>query len=353
MEVETTDAPVRNYGYMQDMNSPVSVEAPKEAPKEIPAEAPKEEPKVQVPKVEEPAKAEPKVEPKSEPKAEPKVEAPKPAEVSVSDWKSAIKTADKYEALKELGYDDFTIGMLKYKESTGDYTPYLEAKTVDYSKMTPEQLVTLEIRNQNKGMNEKALNFKINKELNEKYYLNREDYPENSDEAVYGQEQLRLDGENKRKALIEEQTKFKAPEPQPDIDATKRDADLQQQRATLGNLVMNNEATKNLQTAKSIVFGEGEASFNYPTDTQALVDSALNTIINSGKTDLTGVDLNVFYQTLAFGANPTKFMKEYADHLSAVAKDKLQKELGNVTPIEGGEPVTPPQVTKDYSYRTR
>jgi hypothetical protein len=116
---------------------------------------------------------------------------------------------------------------------------------------------------------------------------------------------------------------------------------------------MNNEATKSLQTSKSVVFGEGEASFNYPTDTQALVDSALNTILNSGRTDLNGVDMNVFYQTLAFGANPKGFMEAYSKHLSAVAKDKLQREMGNITPTEGGEPITSAPVTKDYSYKTR
>jgi hypothetical protein len=330
---------------MEDANSPVEV--PEQPKPEQPEQKP-EEPALQ--------EQEPKPEAKQDPKPEQTPEAKpeeKPAEVTAVDWKAALKTADKYEALKELGYDDFTIGMLKYKEQTGDYTPYLEVKTVDYTKMTPEQLLKLDIKRQNPEMNERALNFKINKELNEKYYLNREDYPEDSDEAIYGQEQLRLDGENKRKAFIEEQNKFKAPEPQPDLDATKRDAELQQQRAALGELVMNNEATKSLQTSKSVVFGEGEASFNYPTDTQALVDSALNTILNSGRTDLTGVDMNVFYQTLAFGADPKGFMEAYSNHLSAVAKSKLQKELGNITPIEGGDPITPAPVTKDYSYKTR
>jgi hypothetical protein len=342
MEVETQEAPVRNYGYMEDADSPVEV------PEQPKPEEPKPEPKPVEPTVPKPEEPKP-VEPKQE---DPKP-VEKPAEVTEVDWRKALKTADKYEALKEMGYNDFVIDAVKYYERTGNLADYAEAKGVDYTKMTPEQLVRLDIQKQNKGMNEKALNFKINKELNEKYYLNREDYPENSDEAIYGQEQLRLDGENKRKAFIEEQNKFKAPEPQPDLDATKRDAELQQQRAAMGDLVMNNEATKSLQTSKSVVFGEGEASFNYPTDTQALVDSALNTILNSGRTDLTGVDMNVFYQTLAFGADPKAFMKAYSDHLSAVAKDKLQKELGNITPAEGGEPVAIPQVTKDYSYKTR
>lgn len=307
--------------------------------------------------VEPPVKPEPeKVVEVAEPVTEKIIE--KPAEITATDWKEALKKADKYEALKELGYDDFTIGMLKYKEQTGDVTPYLQVKTVDYTKMTPEQLIKQDMIKANPGMSDKALNFKFNKEISEKYYLNRDDYPEDSDEAIYGQEQLRLDGEAKRKSFIEEQDKFKAPEPQPDLDATKREAELQQQKAALGSAVMNNDATKTLQTAKSLVFGEGEESFNYPiTDVQPLVDTALNTILNSGRTDLSGVDMNVFYKQLAYGSNPAAFETAFAKHHQALAKKKFQSELQNVTPVSGGVPeiekdLTPAQQLARYGKLT-
>lgn len=342
--------PTRNYGYLEENEV---VEIPQETPQpevaEVPKEEPKEEPKAEVkPEPKQEVKTETKEEPKEEPKAE-----VKPAEVTAADWKQALKAGvDKYEVLKELGYDDFTIGMLKYKEQTGDYTPYLQVKTVDYTKMSPEQILKEDLRRQFPDMSEKTLNFKFNKELKDKYYLDREEYPEGSDEAEVGQELMRLDAEQRRKAFIEEQNKFKAPEPQPEVDATKREAELQQQRATLGNLVMNNEATTGLQKTKSISFGEGEESFNYPIeDPKALVDIALNTILNSGRTDLTGVDLNLFYKQLAKGQ--PGWEKAYADHITALNKQKFQKEIGNITPIEGGDPVTPAKVEKDYGYKTR
>ena len=351
MAEETVEAPVRNYAYLEEADTPLAeVEIVPEVKSE-PIE-PVKEVKEEV-KAEEPKKEEPKVEVKDEPKQEVKTEVKeKPAEVTTVDWKSALKTADKWEALKELGYDDFTIGMLKYKEQTGDYTPYLQVKTVDYTKMTPEQILKTDLRKQYPDMSEKALNFKYNKEATEKYYLNREDYPEGSDEAEIGQELMKIDAEQKRKAFIEEQNKFKAPEPQPDLDATKREADLQQQQAALGNLVMNNEATTSLQKSKSIVFGQGEESFTYPiADPQSLVDTAMNTILNSGRTDLTGVDLNLFYKQLAKGQ--PGWDKAYADHITALAKANFQKEIGNITPVGSGEPVTPPAVEKDYGYKTR
>lgn len=331
---------VKNYGYMEeydDANNDVEEKTNETTASKEQETKPETETKKQ-------ADAEPaKLEAKSD---------EKPADVTTADWKTALKAGvDKYEVLKELGYDDFTIGMLKYGEQTKDYTPYLQVKTVDYTKMTPEQLIKMDLKEKNPGMSEKALEFKFNKEISEKYYLNRDDYPEDSDEAIYGQEQLRLDGEQKRKAFIEEQDKFKAPEPTPDLDATKREAELQQKREALGNSILNNEATKSLQKTNTITFGEGEESFNYPVaDPKALVDVALNTIINSGRTDLNGVDLQLFYKQLAKG-HPD-WEKSFADHLKAIHKNQFQSELQNVTPANGALPEEP-ETKKDYGYKTR
>jgi hypothetical protein len=362
MPEEEVLAPVKNYGYQEGGEDDfiTEFEEPENKPEEKPAEKPAEKPEEKKPEVEdkkpEPEEKKPESKPEEKPadtKPEEKAEE-KPAEVTASDWRKAINAGvDKYEVLAELGYDKWTIDMIKYKDQTGDVVPYLKAKTVDYSKMTPEQLLKEDMQRSSPGMSEKALNFKFTKEFSDKYYLNREDYPEGSDEAEYGQEQLRLDAEKKRKEFIEEQQKFTAPEPQPDLDATKKEAALQQQRAQIGNAVMNNDATKNLQATKSIVFGEGKESFNYPiADIQPLIDSALNTIVNSGRTDLTGVDMDHFYKTLAYGADPAKFEKEFAIHLKAVAKKQLEEELGNVTPKEEKSDA-PPDPSKDWGYKTK
>jgi len=296
----------------------------------------------------------PDVKPDIKPEVKPDIKPEdKPAAVTTVDWKAAIKTADKYEALKELGYDDFTIGMLKYKEVAGDYTPYLEVKTVDYSKMTPEQLVRMDIKKKNPGMLEKALEFQTKKELNEKYYLNREDYPQDSDEAIYGQERLRLDGENIRKAYTDEQSKFKAPEPQPDVEASKKEAEQQRVKASLGEAVMNNAATKTLLSDKALVYGEGKESFRFPiADVQPLIDSALNAIVNSGRNDLSGVDMNTFFKSLAYGANPAKFEKELIDHGRSLAKGELQAELQNRSPQDQNTPIDDKKIDySEYGYR--
>lgn len=354
MDNETAEAPVRNYAYNESQDTIVEPEVIEPVEKvEVTPEGkvePKAEPKVE-PEVKADPKVEAKVEPAIEPKVETKVEPEKPAEVTEADWKKALKSADKYEAFKELGLSDFTIGMIKYQEQTGDFTPYLEVKSVDYSKMDAKDLIKLDMKKQYPGMNDRALNFKYNKDLEEKYYLNRDDYPEDSDEAIYGQEQLRIDGEQKRKQFVEEQQKFKAPEPQPDLDATNREADLQRQRASLGESVMNNAFTKNLQANKFITFGEGEESFNYPVeDVQSLVDTALSAIVNSGHTDISKLDMEVFYKQLLLGKDMKAYEKAFADHIRNLDKRKFQDEMQNVTQINNQTP-EPPKEQKDYGYR--
>lgn len=316
-EPEVAEAPVKDWGYREGEDEVVELE---------------DEPVTPV--VEDVAIAEPvKVEDAPAEVIPPVVES-KPVEVTAVDWKSALKKVDKYEALKELGYDDFTIDLLKYKEKTGDFTPYLQVKTVDYLKMTPEQLLKTDLQKQNAGMSEKALEFKFKKEFNEKYYLDRDEYREDSDEAVYGQEQLRLDAEAKRKQFIEEQAIFKAPEPKPDTSAQERETALNELQGKQKEVVLNNPVTKTLQSAKSIQFGQGEESFNYPIENvDPIINGAVSTLQGSDTTEVTEAQMHNFYQSLAIAADLPGFLKKYGDHQFALAKKKFQAEVGNITPV--------------------
>lgn len=268
------------------------------------------------------------------------------------DWKATIKGVDKYEALEALGYDKFSINLLKYREKTGNVTPYLEVKSVDYEKMSPEQIMKVSLQKSNPGMSVKALEFKFNKELREKYYLDRDDYPENSDEAIYGEEQMRLDAEQQRKALIAEQNDFKAPEVSADLQDTAKQAQLQQQRAEIGNKVVSDDATVKLKESKALTFGKGEASFSYPIpDVQGLIDTALSTILSSGRTDLNGVNIGVFYKQLAYGQDPEAFEREFAKHHQAIGRKGVQSGLQNIAPPVGTIPDVTPDLTPAQQLR--
>lgn len=300
----------------------------------------------------------PVVPPPSEPPVTPPVTTPPvvppavPTPTLPVDWRKEVKAADHKEVLKELGYNDFAIDLLEYGKKTGDYTPYLEAKTVDYTKMTPEELVRLEIKIANPGMSEKALNFKINKELSDKYFTDRTAYPETSDEAEFGSEQLRLDGEKLRTQFIEKQQSFKPPESKVDTEAAEKAVQLQQQREQMGNLVLNNEVTVALKTAKSIAFGEGENSFNFPLpNIEQLVANVQSLLANSEHADLTGVDLKKLYKNLAINYDPDGFLDLYGKHMRALEFKKIQDELTNAAPPPDGSgtpPATPTGENKGF-----
>lgn len=273
-------------------------------------------------------------------------------EAPVYDWKKELKAVDRKDVLKELGLDEFTIGMLDYKDKAGDLNPYLEVKSVDYSKMAQEDILKVDMRKANPGMSEKALNFKFNKELNAKYYLDRDEYPEDSDEAEYGQEQLRLDSESKRKELIAYQQQFKAPEVQPDVATTQREAAEQVARDTKGKAVLANEHTTALTQSKSIQFGDGEESFTYPiADVDDIVDKAMFSLMNSD-TDLKDVDLKDFYKVLAIGKDLKGFLSAYGGHQRALEHKKFQSEMQNITPKNDGTAASPPP-TRNYGYNER
>jgi len=281
------------------------------------------------------------------PAATPAAEVTPPAQF---DWKKEIENIDRRELLKAKGLDDFAIDLIEYREKTGDLTPYLEVKTVDYTKMSPEELLKSDMRKQNPGMSDKALNFKLTKELNEKYFLDRETYPEGSEEAEFGQEQLRLDAEKLRQGFIENQSKFKAPEVQPDTAAIQREAALQQQREQLKASVVSNEVTQALKTQKSITFGQGEESFNYPVENiDAIIENAKDVLVNSGRTDLNGVDLKEFYEALVIAQNKNQFLDAYGKHREALAHKKFQSTLQNITPATGEQSIPPPP-SRNYTY---
>ncbi len=278
----------------------------------------------------------------------------------VVDWRESIKAADKYEALKELGYDEFTIGMLKYKDETGEFTPYVEAKTVDYTKMEADHLFKLELKKAHPTYSEKAIDLLFNRQQNEKYYLDREDYPEDSDEAIVGQELRQADAENLRKKFIDEQGKFKAPERQADAEAQQREQAEQVRQQKIQKEFLEHPAVKGLQEKKSISFGDGEGSFSYPVkELEPIIQSSLNTFLQSEHQSLEKVNVQDFLESMVIASNLADWKKKFAEHNQAIMHRKVQDELQNRqspnnTPENNEGELTPAQELARYGrYSTR
>lgn len=345
-EAPTASEPIaieKNYTYGEPLEStepqnPKAEEAPNDKPQTT-----NEEPVV-------PSKSQPSHEAADNKKQQPeeqKSDESQPPAATTYDWKKEVKKLSKADVLKELGLDEFAVGMVDYYQKEGNVTPYLEVKTVDYSKMTSEQLLEMQLKKENPGMSETALKFKLRKELEQKYYLNRDDFDEDSDEAVYGQEQMRLDADKIRKQLIEEQEKFKVPVK--DTDAIEqREAERLQ---TLQKAVTEHKETVDFLQQKALRFGEGDEAFTFPIDNaDAVVESCLNTILNTDRQDIDGVELTDFYKKIAVTAHLPQFLDAYGKHREAIAKKAFEAELENATPRQQQQPL-PPSDNNDYGYR--
>jgi hypothetical protein len=296
-------------------------------------------------KVEE--KAPEKTEEKVEEKVEPKVEQP------VFNLDEELKKIDKWEALKKLGLDDFEIDLLKYKAETGDLTPYLEAKTVDYSKFTDEQIMRHDLRKQYKGMSDKAFELLCEKKINEQFNLDAEVHGEAA--AELGREMLKFEADKIRQREIEAQKKFKAPEKPVDDTAQRQKQEQEKMIEEYKSYVNDSPATKTLLTDKRLVYGNGETAFNYAVEPKSLVETALNPnlLFNDLRDKNGNADLTKVYKAKAYIANMEQVEKMLIEHGKTLGKKEEFEKLENpskkeAAPTVVSEDLTPGQALWKY-----
>lgn len=335
----------------------IDPDAPKEEPKEevevpeVPEEKTEEKVVEEKPvEVKEEIKEEPKEEPKVEVKEEPKEEPKQP----VFNFDEELKKVDKYETLKKLGFDEFTIDLLKYKEQTGDVTPYLEAKTVDYSKFTDEQIMKHDLRAQYKGISDKAFELLYEQKVIEKYQLDADQHEEAT--AELGKELLKFEADKIRQGLIEAQAKFKAPEKPVDDSAQKQQQELDDKIAEYKSYVNDSEQTKTLLKDKKLVYGSGDTAFNFTVEKPSdLVDTALtpNLLFNDLVDKNGNADLAKLYKAKAYIANMSKIEQMLISHGETIGKKKAFDELQNPSKKEAAPSIpntdlTPAQALAKY-----
>jgi len=173
-----------------------------------------------------------------------------------SDWRSALKNADKKEVLKELGVSDFAAELNEHILRGGDPQDYLFAKGIDYNKVVDIDLLRDDMRSQFPD----ATASQIERLLNKKY--NQTDLAEDEDKED-GMLMMKADARKIREQRIAKQQSFKMPEPiqvqqqQPNVEA-------EQKRQQIINKIIESEAVKALTQSKrvAIQLGENEA-FNF------------------------------------------------------------------------------------------
>lgn len=219
----------------------------------------------------------------AKPETQTRVEVPAPSQKQeaqpspVTDWKAELKKADKAEILRELGYDDKMIGFYNKWSTDGNISEYVKAVSMDYSKMSPEQLMRYQLSEDFPEFTPEELEELYTAKVTEAFKLD----PEVNTEAEIKRGKLLLTAETKkiREGLIQRQKEYilsaKPPAPAPDERAIQAQQQESEQKAYMDRFntaITGHEATKNLLANKTLKVGEGENAFNYGvTDPQQLI----------------------------------------------------------------------------------
>jgi len=253
----------------------------------------------------------------------------------VKDWRETVSNDDLFAhvkskldratLLKAAGIEDDVIKAIEYKDATGDWTDYLRIKSTDYAKLSPQQLIEIELRKEFSDLDKEDFEAVLNDELAQ-YKLDREDYPENSEEARLGRIKLTRRTEAIRARLTEEQNALKAPEKQADTTAQDREVHREKVAVT----VRNSDVVKNLTNSKLISYGAGEEAFNYEVKENAdsLIDAAI-TAAAQQETLPTEAEISKMVKTLAYHLNPEAVEKALIDHGKIVGNRDVRKEMAN------------------------
>jgi len=255
-------AAMATSGRISNSNTP----APEPVAKPEPAATPSPEPP--------PVPAEPATQP-----AAPKVDTP-PAQPSQPQAQAPtltefLKSHKPDTILKELGYDDKVIGfisdakgiddkMLSFLndwKSGADLKPRLEALTTDFTKMSAEDVMKYQLRQQNPELSGTDFERLFQRRVLDRYKIDPALYTEQ--EVADGKVDLSIDSKPVREALTNWQQSVllpKAPEPQPAVASPQVDQAQQVEafRTQLGSAPI----VQNLLQTKILSIGEGADVFN-------------------------------------------------------------------------------------------
>ena len=224
--------------------------------------------------------------------------------------------------------DDFIKGVVDYYEKTGDLTPYLQAKLVNYDEVDPQTLLREELRKQFPTLSDKAFDRVYRQEIVDKYKIDPERYED--EDVEIGLELLNAKANELRSKLKEEQQRFVAPTPQPKADESEK---IQAAAAEWQKTVENHEATKALVNNGRISVENGtDSPYTYEVaNKESLVQMTLdnNEFFNLFNDHKGGVDLDRWYRVLAYASNPTAFEKSLIAHGKSLGEELVTQELKN------------------------
>lgn len=223
--------------------------------------------------------------------------------------------------------DDFIKGAVEYYEKTGDLTPYLQAKTIDFNQMSDEEIMRRNLREQYSELNDKAFDRLYKLEVTDKYKLDADEWGE--DDSELGRELLKAEANKLRNGYLDWQKGFAAPEPQDqqpvDNGALEAIKQFEQQ-------VRSSEATRSILDQKRISINTADGDFSFElSDPNAIVDMTFDNdrFFSQFGNGQGGLDYAKWYKTVAYSQNPEMFEKSLINYGKTLGRNEVTKEIKN------------------------
>lgn len=263
-------------------------------------------------------------------------------EETTSDWRELIKKVDPKELYKEIGINEFSLELNDYIKNGGDPADYLAAKSIDYNKVSDEDLIKDDLKKQYPHFSSTD----INRLYNRKYGTNEAMSEEEMEDKRL---ELKADAHTRRQQKISEQQKFKIPSPIQNENTIQKDFEQEMQRisaeekqrmdATI-KWYSDHDATKNLIQSKRVTVSLGDmGSFNFNVDKpENLMKPILNsevwqrvTSMNPGEPDVNKLipDVNKIQRLALMSMNPN-YEIDLVNYGKSLKLKELQAEGQNI-----------------------
>ena len=299
------------------------------------------------------------------PEVEEAPETPQAAEVEVTEdvpsWKSEyndaeamfaalneLKNAPTVEAPAQEEYDEFLKGAIDYYKTTGELTPYLEAKSVNYDEMSDKEVYAKDLRSKYPSISEKAFERLLDKNLENQFGFNADDGFEGDDEMSLAQELLKAESDKLRSQFKDKQNKFAAPEKEAPESNEPTEAELKAEAEATEKQLMSNPFVKDFVKNDSLTVKYGGEEFNFePENKDQMLDMTrdLNGFMQMFATgdENNPVDFEKWFTVMAFAQNPDNFLKGVRTAAKAVGTQKVMDEIRNPVVKNTKNTTTAPQ----------
>lgn len=264
-----------------------------------------------------------------------------------------IKTADKKEILKKLGFNDFQIKLAEYVDNGGTEHEFMQSQATDWNKIDDLSLIKSDYQKQFPNFTPQQ----IEKYVNKKYGISEFANEEEKDDAML---MLSADAYALRQRKIQEQSQFKFPErqvqhqqaQQPQVDP----AEIEKAQK-LQQYFNNHPSTQGLVQSKRVAIQlpvEGAKPINYNIDPQLVMGVLFDPKVNDqfGKTQSGEPDVQLAYELALFKMNPTQFKKDIYN-AGKQAGHRVEVEKAQNISKPNGTPQMPSKETKAEAWANR